>query len=101
MLELSDLGRIGVPLLPQFVFINLIKTSKNKNHFILKKSQRNIEVVPTLFYFINTYLATNQNENNIFIYRIAIPEKITSLQDILSGISGTPIPRGHLTVAFG
>ena len=43
--------------------MNLINTSKHKNHFILKKSQRTVEVVLTLFYFVNTYLATNQNEN--------------------------------------
>ena len=43
--------------------MNLINTSKHKNHFILKKSQRTVEVVLTLFYFVNTYLATNQNQN--------------------------------------
>ena len=42
--------------------MNLIETSKNKNHFIPKKSQRTVEVVLTLFLFVNTYLATNQYE---------------------------------------
>ena len=31
--------------------MNLIKTSKNKDHFILKKFQRTVEVVLTLFIF--------------------------------------------------
>ena len=43
--------------------MNLIKTRKNKNHFILKKSHRIVEVVLTIFYFANAHLATNQNEN--------------------------------------
>ena len=35
--------------LKELFFVILIKTSKNKNHFILKKSQRTVEVVLTLF----------------------------------------------------
>ena len=47
--------------------MNLIKTSKNKPQFILKKPQRTVEVVLTFFYFVNTYLTSNQNENkNIY-----------------------------------
>ena len=33
--------------------MNLIKTSKNKNDFILKKSQRTVKVVLTLFYILS------------------------------------------------
>ena len=43
--------------------MNLIMTSKKKNRFVYKKYQKTEEVVLTLFYFVNSYLATNQNEN--------------------------------------
>ena len=35
--------------------MNLINTSEDKDHLFLKNSQRIVEVVLTLFYFIDTY----------------------------------------------
>ena len=41
--------------------MNLIETSKNKNQFLLKKSQRTVEVVLTLFLFYQ-YLLGNKSK---------------------------------------
>ena len=44
-------------------FMNLIKTSKNKNYFILKESQISVVVVLTLFVFYQ-YLLGNKSKRN-------------------------------------
>ena len=75
--------------------MDLIKTSMNKNHFILKKSQRTVEVVLTLCYFVNTYLASNQNKNKYKqkLNRKEILERIISFQDIFRNWWYTCPPR--------
>ena len=48
--------------------MNLIKTSKIKNRFILKKSQKKVQVVLTLFYFlIPTWQQIKTEKNYIYI----------------------------------
>ena len=72
--------------------MNLIKTSKNKNQFFLKKSQRTVEVVLTLFILlipIWLQIKTKTNKNKQ-INRKAILEEIISFRDILFRAFVTP-----------
>ena len=42
--------------------MNVINSIETKNHFILIKSQRKVEVVKTLFYFINISQLSNKSK---------------------------------------
>ena len=69
--------------------MNLIKTSKNKNHFILQKSQRTVVVVLTLFLFYQYLLGNKSKGNQTHTKKQeAILGKIISFQGIL--LAGKP-----------